>query len=169
MLALQALCLFDSLGDAFAPELDAFLRDTVGHADLSWSRAPRSAMISFARGLAVGAWESREQSDRLLNKHVPDWSVERMRPVDRAILRLGVYELLECPDRPFQVVINEAVELAHKFGGRETPAFVNGVLDHLRLELDAEAAPPTDSDSAPPTEPDSAPPTAPPGAESAEK
>ncbi len=98
-------------------------------------------MVTFARQLARGAWEQRERADTLLRDTVPDWSVGRMQPVDRNILRIGLYELLECPETPFAVVINEAVELARQFGGADSPGFVNGVLDGLRKRLlpDADA------------------------------
>jgi transcription antitermination protein NusB len=140
MLALQALCLFDALGDSFAPQLDTFLSDTINHADLGWRRTPRPGLLPFARQLARGAWNLRERCDELLRTHVPDWSIDRMQPVDRNILRLGLYELLEQSDTPPLVVLNEAIDLARQFGGNESPAFVNGVLDGLRRELDIPAA-----------------------------
>jgi N utilization substance protein B len=140
ILALQALCLFDALGDSFADQLDAFLADTANYADLHWHRRPGAQAVSFARELVTGAWQYRATSDQLLKEHVVGWSIERMQPVDRNILRLGLYELLECPDRPYQVVLNEAVELARRFGGAESPAFVNGVLDGVRRGCAAQAA-----------------------------
>lgn len=140
ILALQALCVFDALGEAFAGDLDSFLDDPVHHADLGWKRRPQPALLAFARTLAVGAWQHRAQVDALLEQGATEWSIKRMQPVDRNILRLGLYELLECPETPYQVVINEAVELARRFGGAESPAFVNGVLDGLRRKLDALAS-----------------------------
>ncbi len=136
-LALQALCLFDSLGERFGSELDSFLRDPVNYHDLGWSQRPRAKTVTMARELADGAWRERERADKLLGEHVPEWSVGRMQPVDRNILRLGLYELLEHPERPHAVVINEAVELARHFGGNESAAFVNGVLDGVRKGLEA--------------------------------
>jgi N utilization substance protein B len=140
VLALQALCLFDALGETFAEQLERFLGDADNYTDLEWRRPPSPELISFARELALGAWQERAASDQLLAQHVAGWSVRRMQPVDRNILRLGLYELRQCPDRPHQVVINEAVELARRFGGAESPAFVNGVLDGLRREMAAHAA-----------------------------
>jgi len=137
MLALQAVCLYDSLGESFADDLDTFLHDAVNYGDLGWKQPPEPELLSFARALATGAWEHRARCDELLATYVPGWSVSRMQPVDRNILRLGLYELLECPETPHQVVINEAVELARRFGGSESPAFVNGVLDGVRRELAA--------------------------------
>ncbi len=141
MLALQALCLFDSLGDTFTAQLDTFLADPVNYHDLGWPRRPRAKSIAMARELATGAWRERERADQLLREHVPDWSINRMQPVDRNILRLGLYELLQHPDRPHQIVINEAIELARHFGGNESAAFVNGVLDGVRKAVNAWAVP----------------------------
>lgn len=139
VLALQALCLFDALGDSFIGQLDTFLTDTVNQADLGWKRPPGPKLLTFARQLTLEAWRHHGRADELLRAHVAGWSVERMQPVDRSILRLGLYELLECPETPPAVAINEAVELARRFGGHESPGFVNGVLDGLRRELDRRA------------------------------
>jgi len=145
VLALQALCLFDALGERFKDELDRFLQDRVNQADLGWKRGLRSKHVAFARSLVAGAWEHRVASDNLLKEHVSGWTVERMQPVDRNILRLGLYELLECPETAHQVVISEAVELAHQFGGTESPAFVNGVLDGIWRGLAAVTGTPSES------------------------
>ncbi len=135
VLAMQALCVFDSVGESFADDLDAFLRDRANYADLGWKRPLNAKLLSFARTLALGAWRERERCDALLRENVAGWSLERMQPVDRNILRLGLYELLEHPQTPYQVVLNEAVELARNFGGSESAAFVNGVLDGIRRRL----------------------------------
>ncbi len=145
VLALQALCLVDSLGDEFLAELDRFLRDPVNFHDLGWPRAPRDRVFTVAGELARGAWRERARSEQLLAEHVPGWSVERMQPVDRNILRLGLYELLEQPQTPHAVLINEAVELARQFGGAESAGFVNGVLDGVRKALDNFGAAPINS------------------------
>jgi N utilization substance protein B len=64
-----------------------------------------------------------------------DRRVEQVDPVERAILRLGVYELLHCPDLPYRVVINEAVELAKGFGAEQGHRYVNGVLDRIARQV----------------------------------
>lgn len=140
ILALQALCAFDAQGEAFAEHLGAFLHDSINYADLGWRGRCEPDIVAHARRLAEGAWQRRPESDALLQKHVADWSVERMQPVDRNILRLGLYELLDHPETPPAVVINEAVELANIFGGSDSPGFVNGVLDALRKRLEDAAA-----------------------------
>jgi transcription antitermination factor NusB len=147
-LALQALCLLDGGGGARADDIEGFLRDSINHADLGWRKRPAPRLLRRAAELTRGAWAFHPRADELLTKHVTNWSVRRMSPVDRNLLRLGLFELLEQPDTPPAVVINEAVALAQQFGGNESAAFVNGVLDHLRKALDAwatEAAPPVDA------------------------
>lgn len=131
-LALQALCLYDAMGEGFGEQLDTFLRDTVNYVDLGWEKVPSPGFLPLARRLATGAWQFRQRADELLQKHSTQWAVSRMPPVDRNILRLGLYELLEEPETPHAVVINDAVELAREFGGAESAAFVNGVLDGVR-------------------------------------
>jgi N utilization substance protein B len=84
--------------------------------------------LAFAKELVCGAMAARDAIDAKIGAHARNWRIERMAAVDRNLLRLAVYELLHS-DTPAQVVINEAVELAHDFGGERSPAFVNGVLD----------------------------------------
>jgi N utilization substance protein B len=78
--------------------------------------------------LIEGLDANRERVDEILAGYAEGWTVERMPGVDRAVLRLGVYELLWCPDVPEAVVIDEAVELAKTLSTDESPRFVNGVL-----------------------------------------
>ena len=63
MLALQAVCLYDSLGESFADDLDTFLHDAVNYGDLGWKQPPEPELLSFARALATGAWEHRAGLD----------------------------------------------------------------------------------------------------------
>lgn len=74
------------------------------------------------------AAEKIEELDRLINEQVTGWKTSRMNKVDLTVLRLAVYEIKWDEEVPTGVAINEAVELAKKFGGKESPAFVNGVL-----------------------------------------
>jgi N utilization substance protein B len=78
--------------------------------------------------------ERLEGLDELIEKYSDNWSVKRMTVVDRNVLRLAVYELNSCGDVPFKVVIDEAVELAKRFGTEESSAFVNGILDKVAKE-----------------------------------
>ena len=60
-----------------------------------------------------------------------NWSLSRITPVDRCILRVAVYEMLHCPDIPYKVTLNEAIDLGKKFGTEKSGAFINGVLDNV--------------------------------------
>jgi len=90
-----------------------------------------AAAQDFARGLVKAAVERAKEIDDLIAASSKNWRIERMSRVDRNILRLGACELLAFRDVPVKVVINEAVELAKRFGTAESSAFVNGVLDRI--------------------------------------
>ena len=85
----------------------------------------------FARELVAAAARDAERIDSLIATASKNWRIERMSRVDRNILRLGACELVAFRDVPVKVVINEAVELAKRFGTAESSAFVNGVLDRI--------------------------------------
>ncbi len=87
-------------------------------------------LVGFARSLVAGVRRNRSELDALLTKTAENWSLERMAATDRNVLRLGAYEILfaETPDR---VAINEAVELAKRFGTNHSAHFVNGILDRF--------------------------------------
>ena len=85
----------------------------------------------FANMLVRGCGEAREQLDDKIRNVSKHWRLERMSRVDRNIIRLGAYELLHVSEIPRRVTLNEAVELAKRFGNEESPAFVNGVLDRI--------------------------------------
>ena len=87
-------------------------------------------VLDFARGLLDGVRRNRTELDELLKKTADNWSLERMAVVDRNILRIGAYEMLHS-DTPERVAINEAVELAKRFGAKQSPHFVNGILDRF--------------------------------------
>ncbi len=86
---------------------------------------------AFARDLVAAAIEHSAQIDQLITSASKNWRIDRMSRVDRNILRLGACELVAFRDVPVKVVINEAVELAKRFGTAESSAFVNGVLDRI--------------------------------------
>lgn len=94
---------------------------------------------AFARTLHQGVLDHKAEIDQRLAAVAENWSVERMAAVDRNVLRLGAYELLYQPDLPAKVAIDEAVELAKRFGAADSPAFVNGILDKLASERAKEA------------------------------
>jgi N utilization substance protein B len=88
-----------------------------------------SAVRSFAEGLVAGVMEHREILDGKIEEQSTNWSISRMTRVDLNILRIAVFELLFRNDIPKSVTMNEAIEVAKKFGTEESPAFINGVLD----------------------------------------
>lgn len=85
-------------------------------------------VAGFTHQLINGVWTQKEVLDNALKEAVEGWSMERQAVVDKNILRMGVYELLFCPETPINVLINEAVELAKKYSTAESGRFVNGTL-----------------------------------------
>jgi N utilization substance protein B len=85
---------------------------------------------AFAKELVAGTAEHAAELDALIAEHARNWRISRMATVDRNILRLAAFELAHGAT-PTSVVIDEAIELAHRFGSDASPAFVNGVLDAL--------------------------------------
>lgn len=75
--------------------------------------------------------------DDLISKTSSHWKMSRIPKIDKSILRLGVYELTRCKDVPSSVVIDEAVELAKKFGEEKSPGFINGLLDNIAKSGDS--------------------------------
>jgi N utilization substance protein B len=89
----------------------------------------------FAAQLVRGMKEHHAEIDALIGKASRNWRLERMARVDRNLLRLAVYELKYCADVPAKVAINEAIEIAKRYGTAESPAFVNGILDRCLEEV----------------------------------
>jgi transcription antitermination protein NusB len=89
----------------------------------------------FADELVEGCSKVQDQLDAKIRSVSKHWRLERMSRVDRNIIRLATYELMFQSDIPRRVTLNEAVELAKRFGNEESPAFVNGVLDRIADEL----------------------------------
>lgn len=88
----------------------------------------------FATNIVEGTCQKKDQIDSLITKYAENWTIGRMAVVDRNILRLAAYELLYSSDVPPKVCINEAVDLAKKFGDAESGKFVNGILDRIYKE-----------------------------------
>jgi N utilization substance protein B len=88
----------------------------------------------FANRLFEGTAKEVAVLDAIIAKHCENWRFERLAAIDRAILRLAIYEMT-AEDTPPKVVLNEAVELAKKFSSEESGAFVNGVLDSVHKSL----------------------------------
>lgn len=89
----------------------------------------------FATDLLEGTFRNKKEIDDLIERHSLHWKLGRMAVVDRNILRLAVYELLYLHDVPTSVVLNEAIEIAKKFGTEDSSAFINGILDKVAKEV----------------------------------
>lgn len=99
-------------------------------------------LIAFALGLHDGTVANLAAIDAGLARAAENWGLARMAVIDRNILRLGAYELSHAGDTPAAVVFNEAIELARRYGGADSPGFVNGVLD--RYQRDRQKPPPAE-------------------------
>ncbi len=92
---------------------------------------------AYALRLASGTWSNCAKYDRMIRSVSDHWEVGRMAVVDRNILRMALYELLEEPDVPVRVILDEAIEIGREFGSEETPQFINGVLDAIWKQHEA--------------------------------
>lgn len=99
--------------------------------------APNKTDLSFMEKLLNGVMGKQSELDLIIEKAAPDWPIDRISPVDRNILRLGLFELLfsDRGEVPAKVAINEAIELAKQFGGENSSRFVNGVLGAVYKEI----------------------------------
>ena len=112
----------DDLNPERSPEVaDQFLRSRLNDDE---------ELVDFARSLVAGVRKNRAEIDKQLVERADNWTMERMAVTDRNILRLGAFEIL-FGGTPGRVAINEAVELAKRYGGKQSPQFVNGVLDRF--------------------------------------
>ena len=121
IVALQALFEMDCVGHQSAAALEQRLVEMP---------LPEQG-IQFARELVQGVTADIAKLDRLIERYAPEWPVEQIAIIDRNILRIAIYEVLECDGTPLKVAINEAVELAKQFGSDSSGRFVNGVLGSL--------------------------------------
>jgi N utilization substance protein B len=103
-------------------QLEQFVKDRLHDATLE----------PFALALYDGVLAHQADIDRRLSEAAANWRLPRMAVVDRNVLRLGAFEVLFTPETPPHAALDEAIELARRYGAENSPAFVNGVLDHLR-------------------------------------
>jgi transcription antitermination factor NusB len=130
---MQALFQLDVQGSALLAELNDFYSEN----------APEAEVRNLASQWTKGAWENVAVCDELIGGAAIKWKLSRLSMVDKSILRLAVYQLKFCEGIPPKVTINEAIELAKRFGTEKSPGFVNGVLDGVlrKLRSDKPAAP----------------------------
>jgi transcription antitermination factor NusB len=122
---MQALFQLDVQGASLLGDLDDFFREN----------APELPVCNLASDWTRGAWTNISACDELITGAALKWKLSRLSQVDKSILRLAVYHLKFCPDIPPKVTINEAIELAKKFGTDKSPSFVNGVLDGVLRKM----------------------------------
>jgi N utilization substance protein B len=121
--ALQVLYAVDAAeGRSVSPDVDEVFAAVADNFEL-----PEGAR-AFAKELVSGVMASREALDALIGEHARNWRLSRMAAVDRNVLRLGAWEL-SATRTPTSVILDQAIELARRFGDDPSPAFVNGVLD----------------------------------------
>jgi N utilization substance protein B len=124
-LALQALFYMD-INKRFTKELfDRFCENF----------DPPETTYPFFEKLVCGVTDKLSELDPLIERYSMNWKLSRMACVDRNILRIAAYEMLFCNDIPPKVTINEAIEISKRFGTEESGAFINGIVDSIRLAL----------------------------------
>ena len=101
----------------------------------------KDELVSFCLALYDGVVGHSADIDRKLSAAAENWRVARMAGVDRNVLRLGAFELVFTPETPPKVVIDEAIELVRRYGSKDSPAFVNGILDRLLKAREPAAVP----------------------------
>ncbi|HXV74714.1 MAG TPA: transcription antitermination factor NusB [Candidatus Polarisedimenticolaceae bacterium] len=105
-----------------------------------WSDQPVDAGTrEFSESLVLGVITDRPALDEWIRGSTAHWRIERMAVVDRNVLRMAGHELRQRPAVPAAVIIDEAIEVAKKFGGEDSGAFVNGILDTIRRRIEAES------------------------------
>ncbi len=125
ILAFQALYAWDASGVAVRELLDFSWLDEEKRASLE------EELKVFARLLIAGTVENVAEIDHAIQAHLQNWSFERLKRVDLAILRMSAYSLLFQRDIPPQITIDEAIEIAKEYGSEDSYRFINGVLDGI--------------------------------------
>jgi N utilization substance protein B len=125
-LALQALFSMDMNRDFSDEMLERFC----GHFPPAVSIGP------FFMQLVNGVVALMPRIDPLIEQHSKHWKLERMSCVDRNIMRIAVFEILSCEDIPPKVTINEAIDIAKKYGTEDSGAFINGIIDSIRIAFE---------------------------------
>lgn len=90
----------------------------------------------FVKKISHGVLDNQNKIDTYITKFAPEWPLDQITPMDRNILRVGIYELVFDPDIPAKVAIDEAIEMAREFSGESSRKFVNGVLGSIFKNLD---------------------------------
>jgi len=99
---------------------------------------PPNSERPFFLELVKGVISTLSQLDSIIERFSKNWRISRMSPVDRNIMRIAAYEIIFCNDIPSKVSINEAVDIGKKFGTEESGAFINGIIDSIRIAYEQE-------------------------------
>jgi N utilization substance protein B len=117
-------------------DLNAQQSLSVKELDLFWEFRPAAPGVrTFATNLLAGVTARQATIDEKITRYTANYELRRISAVDRNILRMAIYEMLFADDVPPIVAINEAIDIAKKFGTEESGKFVNGVLDRVKLDL----------------------------------
>lgn len=122
-IALQTLYELDVRGDEATYEISEIIAGIIKDPEIQ----------KFSQDLVEGTWEHRKEVDHHIEDVARNWEISRMAVIDRNVLRLATYELVFREDIPPLVSINEAIEIVKKFSTRNSGAFVNGILDNIRM------------------------------------
>jgi N utilization substance protein B len=120
--ALKILYAIDITGEDAKKAIDIFWKN---------HESVEAQVETFADALVIGVYKNRELIDGLISKYATNWQLKRMAVIDRNILRFATYELLFMEDVPPKVSINEAIDIAKKYGDKDSGSFVNGILDKI--------------------------------------
>jgi len=124
--ALQALFYMDTRQDAPLEMINLFIE----------SFQPPEKAVPFFLELVKGVISAESEIDAMIEQFSENWKISRMGCVDRNAIRIAVYEMMFCHDIPSKVSINEAINIGKKFGTEESGAFINGILDSIRIALE---------------------------------
>ncbi|MCK1991455.1 transcription antitermination factor NusB [Peribacillus muralis] len=91
----------------------------------------------YFKQLVMGITENREQLDGMIRDNLENWTLERLANIDRNLLRIAIYEMVHSEDVPVSVAMNEAIEIAKKFGDDQSSSFVNAVLSKVKVKSDS--------------------------------
>ena len=125
-LAMQALFYMDMVGDISKPRLELFNRNL----------EPDESAGPFFEELVLGVINNMIELDSVIERFSNNWKINRMACVDRNIIRIAVYEMLYIKEIPSKVSINEAIDIGKLFGTNESGAFINGILDSIRIAIE---------------------------------
>jgi N utilization substance protein B len=123
---MQALFCMDANRDASPQLLERFCENFP---------PPKRAQPFFMK-LVNGVLKAKPQIDTLIERFSKNWSIQRMACVDRNVMRIAVFEMLFCADIPPKVSINEAIDIGKKFGTEDSGAFINGIVDSIRIAIE---------------------------------